>query len=269
MPRCFPVVLACLASAAVLAAEEPAKKPKKPRPGPDVLVVSDVGREGRAFAPPTAESPAYYVLLGSLERDLGASVAGEKMPPKDVLERKVVDALATQHYLPTAVGGPRPSLALVISYGTANPEIHEWENFDSGTGESSTQSLFLNRREIALLVGAHKISHRLPGSSEVAEINQAASDDRIYVFVAAMDAEALRQKKKRLVWRTSMSIPSIRTNLPASLDVLLASAAPHFGRDSGTPLFVDDVDRRQGEVIIDPTEVIGIDETRRTKERGK
>ena len=60
----------------------------------------------------------------------------------------------------------------------------------------------------------------------------------------------LQHPIKKLLWRTAISIESRRTSLPENLSVMLASAAPWFGRDSEMPVFVDDAARRKAEVHI-------------------
>ncbi|HEY1110761.1 MAG TPA: hypothetical protein VGE76_19065, partial [Opitutaceae bacterium] len=87
-------------------------------------------------------------------------------------------------------------------------------------------------------------------SSEADAINDAARQDRLYVMVGALDAQALAKKQKKLVWRTRMSIESRRTSLPESLTVMLNSAAPYFGKSTDLPIFVDDNLRKKADVQV-------------------
>jgi hypothetical protein len=224
--------------------------PSKPKPGPEVLVVADAPGDLPPQFRAAPGKPVHYHLLGINERTLGQSIAGEPQPDKAVLEREIERALASQGYLRTRVGGPMPTLALIVSWGSANLMIEELSETDEATGETSTTNIVFNQREIAQLVGAIKSHRKFLSSSEADAINDAARQDRVYVLIGAFDVQALAKKQKKLLWRTAISIESRRTSLPESLPVMLASAAPWFGRDSEMPVFVDDAARRKAEVHI-------------------
>lgn len=229
-------------------AAAPAKS--KAKPGPEVVVVADALTKSADEFLPAPGKPVYYVIVGLAERTLGAAIAGEPQPDKAILEREVEKALASQGYLRTRLGGPIPALALIITWGSANLMIDDFEETNPETGETSTSSVVYNRREIAQLLGADKANRRLLSPSEAEAINDAARQDRLYLFIGAFDAMALAKKQKKVLWRTAMSIESRRTSLPESLPIMLASAAPWFGRDTELPVFVDDATRRKAEVHI-------------------
>jgi hypothetical protein len=221
----------------------------KAKPGPDVLVVGDALETMPEDLRPTPEKPIHYVLLGSAERTLGAAWGGEPQPKKEVVEKEVMRVLATQNFQRTQLGGPIPRLAIIVSWGSANIMTDDLEETDDA-GETTTTTIVWNRREIAGLVGADKARQHMLSNSEAEVINDAARQDRLYLMVAAFDAQALAKKQKKLVWRTRISIESRRTSLPESLVVMLDSAAPYFGRSTDLPVFVDDNVRRKAEVKI-------------------
>lgn len=251
-----PFVLALLALVVLSAPAFAAKKPKR---GPDVLVVGDASEEMPEEFRPAPGRPVHYVILGAAERTLGASIAGEPQPDRAVLEKEVIRVLETQGFVRTQIGGPMPQLALVITWGSANLMIDDFEETDD-EGETITSSLVWNRREISSLVGAYKANQRLLSSSDAEAINDAARQDRLYLMIAALDAMALVNKEKKLLWRTRISIESLRNSLPESLSVMLASAAPYFGRDTELPVFVDDNVRRKAEVHIGTPVVVPSDD---------
>ncbi|MBL9190526.1 MAG: hypothetical protein JNK23_23815 [Opitutaceae bacterium] len=239
------LLLIAFAAVAAFAAD------KKKKPGPEVLVVADVLVTPPEAARPTKEKPIHYIILGGGERTLGDSIAGEKMPKREEITRELVSALGSQGFRLTQLGGPVPQLAIVFTYGSANLSTVDLDDTDPTTGETTTSTITFNHREIMALVGADKASRRLLMSSEADRINEAAREDRLYVFVAALDVEALaKRKEKKLVWRTRISIESRRQSLPDSLHVMLKTAAPFFGAATELPVFVDDADRRKAEVQI-------------------
>lgn len=228
----------------------------KPREGPEVLVVSDVVDPKFAALRPTKENPVYYIILGGAERTLGDPIAGEPMPKREQLTQEIERAMASQGFTLTRVGGPRPHVALLFSYGSANLSTVDLDDTDPSTGETTTTTITFNRREIAALVGAFKADRHLLMSSEADRINEAARDNRLYIFLAAFDVEALVKKQKKIIWRTRISIDSRRQDLPGSMRVMLGSAAPYFATETDLPKFIEDADRRKTEVIIGTPTVV-------------
>jgi len=229
--------------------------------GPEVLIVADnFGHDAEALRP-TKDRPIHYLLLGGKQWDLGASVAGEKMPPVSQLESIVHSTLASQGFTMTQAGGVMPDIIVIYGYGSAYLEVDEWteDEFDSESGEflgGSTTSTVLNGREIYGLAGANKIKGKVLSSAVVDEITDAIENGRLYITISALDPQALREKKKSMIWRTRISIPSRRNRLPDAMQVMLASAAPYFGADSDLPLVIGDEDRRKTDVQIGETTVV-------------
>lgn len=215
------------------------KTAAKPRPGPDVLVVSDAKDEDTAFFPPTPDTPVYYYFVGQKERALGRSYAGEKYPRKDAIEREVVRALASQNYVRTQVGGPKPSLVIMVMWGSASVISDDIPGDPESGGGGGV--VVYNQREMRQLVGAHKAAARHDTDPlETSQSSEAMRDDRVYIMLGAFDADALARKERKIVWRTSMSIDTLVNSFPASLNTMLASAAPYFGRNTDAPILVDD-----------------------------
>lgn len=248
IPRSFVSLL--LALTITGAAPHAQSKPKAPA---DVLVVADVLEKDPAVrVRPEPGKPIYYFVLGKMERDLGSPYGGVKSPDPEVVHRELTKALASQGYLETKIGGPSPQIVLVVTWGQANlatDNITESvDSTDAATGETTstdvTTTISYNRREMAQLVGADKAARKLMSSSEVEEINQNLRSDRLYIFVGALDAQALRKKEKKVVWRTRISIDSLREDLNDNLQHMFADAAPYFGRNEEGPVTIDESVRR-------------------------
>lgn len=234
-----------------------------PKP-PHVLIVSDVLGDVPDSLRPQPGKPIHYVIIGKVENDLGTPIAGEPRADPAVIEREVVKVLASQGFLPTAVGGPMPALAILITWGSAVLDTSEISmpplpqpSFGAPADPTAlppppppdTVLLAYNQREIASLVGADKANRNLLDSSRLAAINDAASTSRVYIFIGAFDIETMLKKKQRkLLWRTRMSIPSTHHSLPDSIGIMLASAAPFLGREVAAPVFIGESDRRKAEV---------------------
>lgn len=233
----------------------------KPPPGPDVLIVADNFGRPTDLTRPAPEHPVYYIVLGGRQMDIGASVAGERMPTVQQVESLIENALASQGFVRTRVGGPMPAIVVVYTFGCANVELTDWseDEVDPATGAvtgTTTYNDSTNAGSLIALVGGVKARHQLISSATAADLSDAAQTDRVYITVAALDAAKLRRKEKQIVWRTRISIPSLRHSLPDSMAVMLASAAPYFGGDTAVPVFIDDRDRRKTDVQIGNTEVV-------------
>ncbi|MBI5691290.1 MAG: hypothetical protein HZC55_14495 [Verrucomicrobia bacterium] len=244
------------AAAALVLLSAAASAASKPREGPEVLVVSDLLVPEFPALRPAKDQPVYYVILGGAERTLGDPIAGEKMPEPAALQYEIARALHSQGYLLTRVGGPRPHIAILYTYGTANLSSVDLVETSAETGETTTSTVTFNRREIAALVGALKADRRLLSSFEADRINEAARDNRLYLFIGAFDVDALARKEKKLLWRVRISIDSRRHTLPESMRTMLASAAPYFATETDLPKFIEDADRRKAEVRIGTPTVV-------------
>lgn len=229
--------------------------------GPEVLVVADNFGNDVAALRPTADNPVHYLLLGGKQWDLGSSVAGEKMPSGSELESLIHRTLASQGFTRTEIGGPMPNVVIIYGYGSAHLEVEEWieDAMDSETGEvsSAIQSMDLNAREIYGLAGAAKIKGKVLSSAIADEMTDAIENGRLYISISALDAQALQAKKKQIIWRTRISIPTRRNRLPDAMEIMLASAAPYFGADSALPVVIGDEDRRKTDVQIGESTVVG------------
>jgi hypothetical protein len=235
-----------------------------PRP-PSVLVVSDVMGDTPEALRPQPGKPIHYIIIGELENNLGTPIAGEPRADAAMVEREVVKVLASQGFLLTQPGGPMPKIALLITWGSAVLDTTEMPylpppqpNFGGIPDPTAlppppppdTVLMAYNAPEIASLIGADKTRGVLD-PNVIAQINDAATTARVYIFIGAFDVETmLKKKEKKLLWRTRMSIPSTHDSLPDSLGLLLTSAAPYFGREVPAPVFIGEADRRKANVEV-------------------
>jgi len=205
--------------------------------GPEVIVVADARPEAATLQPAPGRT-VFYQLITGREHTIGRAFAGEPLPTTAAVESAVVEALARRGYIRTRPGGPAPSLCILTLWGSANALLDEIPGEDGGT-------IFFNQRELRQLTGANKALRRHGADPrENDTINEAMREDRVYVMLGAFDAAALAQRKKKLLWRTAMSVDSLRHPFPGSLTVMLASAAPCFGRDEDRALVITDTERR-------------------------
>ncbi len=222
-----------------------------------MLVVADVFAHGGNVTGPTVDQPVYYLFLGGVEQDIGGSIAGLPTASPQQFRRVLAEELALHHFIETKGGGPLPQIALVCAWGTA--ALDTFEQDDPSTGERT--SVASNDCEMKRLLGIPKTRQRLMSAAEAENLNDALNSERFYILVAALDATALRQRQKKVLWRTRISIDARRTTLPESMGLMIASAGPFFGREESRPIFVDDALRRNVHVEVGEATVIERDGT--------
>lgn len=231
---------------------------------PDVLVVADVSPEFADLPPASPENPIYYYLVASKEKSIGPVMAGEVMPESVRIENEVVAALAKQGYIRTQVGGPRPSLVLLYTYGSASPDISDIISGDTTTdgdnpAEIEYDTVFSNAAAMGALVGLNKVAPVTGYGPDYDGdiVRDAFQSDRLYITIGALDADSLAaHKEMKLVWRTRISIDATRDSLPDVMNLMLASAGPFFGRETKTPVNIGDRERRNATVHIGEAVVV-------------
>ena len=249
-----------------LASAVTASSAEKLKANREVLVVADALKSVPEELRPAPGRPIYYVFAKG-QVTLGESVAGIKMPSPAAMEEAVVASLATQGFVRTQVGGPVPSLFILATWGDANladfsyrPEVDANQSAEEQAEQakfqatlSSTSAASRDRVKAENLVGTAKMLSLPP--AEIDRLAAASNEDRLYISIMALDAEAFRQKKRKLVWRTNMTIDG-RYKLADMVPTMLASAAPFYGRNADAPAFIDDRDRRRFEVEVGTAKVV-------------
>lgn len=230
---------------------------------PDALVVTDVTPEGKKRPPVTPAKPAYYAYHFGGYKELGDVATGEKQPDAKLTGEILVRTLAKQGYLLATKDTPPPSIVLAVWWGSLKPIVTEdpgevFENEETGefTTDAPRKEVH-NGKEVAMMSGMAKFprdSHWIGHDEEV--VLEEAASDRYFIFVAAYDLAALKQKQKKALWFTRVSVPSDGIELPDAVWTLIASGGPYFGKDTGTVKFVDPEKLRKTEVRVgEATEV--------------
>src|SRR5690606_36676172 len=122
----------------------------------------------------------------------------------------VIRVLAEQGYMQAGPRGPKATLAVVIQWGSANLDIDQMTvpalpPIDFGAPddptapeppreETMTIDVAFGRREMMMLVGIDKANRTLLSPTEAAALNDALSERRAYVFVAAFDPASIQRK---------------------------------------------------------------------------
>lgn len=198
----------------------------------DVLVAPDRTEAGKKFVLPTAEKPAYCLVLSAGPQELGSVVANEKIPPHAEVEPLLKAALAKQHYLPIDDAHPEPDLIVVYSWGSINPDE------ELGFGDSDMPApMSLETRRQMLAIVTTKNTDLAWGGFERDQVLSSLSDGRYFLLVGAYDYKALKAgtpRQKTMLWRTRLSTYNTGNSgidLAAALPRMLEVGAKSFGLD--------------------------------------
>lgn len=209
--------------------------------GPEVVIVGDALSDPSAPLHPPPGQTVRYLLLGNAEMDLGTTLGPMSRPDPKALEAELVKVLAQQGFIPAELGGPVPGIALAFAWGTANIDDLPEEDGGEGINERIYRK---NRQGIWQVTGARKSNGRNLTLVEGDKLDEAVASDRAYISLLAFDLPALIKGKKIVLWRTQMSVDLLDASFPDSVAIMLASAAPYFGRATDQPVFINDRDRK-------------------------
>ena len=229
-----------------------------------MTVFTDMTEHGRTLPVPSKESPRYFIALDEGMRTEGEQLAGVISPAPEALQQILYKSLADGGYQP-ALAGQQPDLVLIYFWGSHYamdldqigmfPEVH-----------------YRGLMERAMLVGGRayrkKIYEEISYGYTFADrtpkktflINQAA-DDIYFVVVSAYDHAELAAGRRKLAWRTSMTVRTNGVSMRDSLPPLIATAANYFGRETVEPVALNRRVRR-GTVTLGPLYIVGDNGTR-------
>ncbi len=214
----------------------------------EVIVNTDVTREGAALPTPTPEHPVYYVGVSMGYRDLGGIIAGDKLPKNETMYDWIAKALAKQGYLPANADHPATQI-VVFGWGSL------YVQWFSGNPDLRVQ---LNRGQLLRFIGGEKLGLiskqpvfpeyefgpellRMRPASE--KFWTAASDDLYMAVLLGYDFQSAAHKQRRLLWRTRIACPSRGLEMADTLPTMISIAAPLIARETEVPAWIRASDR--------------------------
>ena len=87
-------------------------------------------------------------------------------------------------------------------------------------------------------------------SAEMERLVDELFSSSYFVVASAYDYQALAHGRRRLLWRTKMSVNSLGVNMTESLPSLIASAGPYLGRETRDPVQIAKRISREGYVEV-------------------
>jgi hypothetical protein len=213
-----------------------------------VNVVVDMTAEGKAVLHPTALNPTYYFPIIGGYKEMGATVAGEKIPAVRPIIHELAVELSKQGYLVVSKKNPTPDIILVMYWGYMNPDVLDLgESGDPGDPSSKVQ---LNQNQMLALVAGNTLRN-IQLNFEKEDIMQAAEDDRYFLALNAYDYKLYHNSKKKvLLWQAKLSTPSAGVDLDQVLPILIKAGGPMFGKETIRPELVTLPTTPEGKVEV-------------------
>ena len=234
-----------------------------------MTVFTDMTEHGRALPAAAKDSPRYFVALDEGMRTMGEEIAGIRSPAPAALQDILFKSLADGGYVP-APEGKSPDLALIYYWGSHYamdldqagmfPELHQQRVTERAMLVGGRAFRNKVRDEFAF---GYTFADRTP--RKLALINQ-ATQDLYFVVVSAYDHAELAAGRRKLAWRTSMTVLTNGVSMRDSLPPLIATAANYFGRETDEPLALNRRVRR-GTVTLGPLYIVAGDEPRPASRR--
>lgn len=237
-------------------------------PNLELTVITEMTDEGKKLPPVTPDHPAYYVLQSSGYHQLGDSSGEKRVLPEADIERTLTKSLASNGYLGAKEPAQPPTLAIFYTWGTHNMLVEGDPENPALSGEQIARNLLdraalvggekFARKMLDLFVQADSMAEasRVPtppdGQPVITQemmdfanpvnlfklespkheflVDQFA-DDVYYVVASAYDYKSLAEKRRKLLWRTRMTVASKAVSQEQTLPTLILNAAPYFGRE--------------------------------------
>ena len=194
-----------------------------------VVVYSFVTDAGRHLAWPAAAHPARFALGSGGYHEWGGVRAGEKPMQLAEIEPLVRAALGVNAYEGLRPGED-PDLVIEFYWGCMRPDA---------TGVSRRgYGAVVNLPDLLDLVGGRVLestSNRILRDAVI----EAALEERYFLILSAFAPGEYARKRKILLWRTQISVPISALTQKQCFPILAACGAPHFGRMTPEPRFID------------------------------
>lgn len=229
-----------------------------------VIAVTDMTPAGALVRRPSPENPQHYLAISAGFREFGGVIAGEKSPPSKEVIQLMTNVLAKQGYK-LATNKTPPQLIIVYTWGTLNPDL-----FITPYNEPHMAPV-MNLQQMLKFLGADKVRGlvdyvnpdvpRVAGLSymdpDARDLYDIAHEELYIIALSAYDfASAANSKQKKLLWRTKISAPSRGLWLPDALPTMLSISAPHIGRETTKPVWINASDRYKPDVRIGEPRVV-------------
>lgn len=210
-----------------------------------VIAVTDMTDEGRAYPAASPENPVYYQAVTAGYQVFGRGVGGEKIPPNDAFLQVVLKTLKKEGFLPATDENP-PTIVLGFSWGSV------WEDYGTALQVLGGDKLDIDW-EVKPTLGLEPRQWlrglRKKGADRIIEI---AKGNLFLVNINAYDRPALIKGDLVPLWQTRIACPTQGVWAQDAMPQIVVAAASMIGKETKYPAIstVQDAFGKRGEVSI-------------------
>ncbi len=223
-----------------------------------MTVFTEMTPYGRTLPAPSAAAPVPFAAHDLGQHSRGDLMGERAVPAPEALRTTMFAALAVNGFQP-AVAGQRPALVLFYYWGS-------YHSMDSEMIRLFPEMHMRQVLERAALVGGsayrQKIAAEIEAGATFVDRTGRRGDwwDQIYdgiyfVVVSAYDPAELAAGRRRLAWRTTLTVTTDGVSPLDAVPPLVAAAGNYFGRETLEPVTITRRTRR-GTVTLGPLKIL-------------
>ena len=226
----------------------------------DVISVTDMTDAGRAYRIPTPAQPVRYKLVYVGQINFGRGWAGETLPTKQKTIEWIMAALKNQGYVVADELHP-PEQLFVFGWGMlAGGQSRPGLKFLGGEKVDLMweQEGFNGETFNPLLTGARVFTRNLKRMGVAGKVWDFSESPLFMGVVRSFSIEAVDEKKGLVqLWETRFGCPATGLAFNETMPLLIAAAAPSFGRETLKPVSINASDIYDSGVNLRELEILG------------
>jgi len=208
---------------------------------PDILTVTDVTEEGRAWPSPEPGKPVYYEAISFGTRNF-PGLPGDPTPNSRAMLNLIVKTLAKQGFVRARKKG-EAKVFLSIGWGYSRANLSAL-TFLGGDKLDLTWEL-----ESGPMLSPNVLRRDFRDATEV-KVMEAANSDLYIASIQAFDLVALDAGKKKLLWHTRIACEATGLSMAETMPTMIIAAGPFIGRETKKPVWRDVTELRKANVDI-------------------
>lgn len=230
----------------------------------DVLAVTDMTEAGRAYRVPTPAQPVRYKLVYIGQVNFGHTWAGEALPTKQKTIEWIMTALKQQGYVLADEMHP-PEQLFVFGWGMMQGGIDRPALAFLG---GDKVNLMWEVQQMGGFVNPNVLRRGLLRMGVAGKVWDFAESPLFMGVVRSFTIESQDETQPATqLWETRFACPATGLAFNETMPLLIAAAAPSFGRETMKPVSINASELYNGGVKLRELEILG--EAKPAPETGK
>lgn len=219
----------------------------------DVITVTDVTEEGRAYPAASPATPVRYKLIYLGETDFGPSWAGEVKPDRKAALHWIHAALKSRGYLLADEQHP-PEILCVFGWGMIEGRPGGALGF---LGGDRVNLMWENEVQYGGFLNPNVLRRGMMRTGIAGKVWDFASSNLFLGVVRAFSADSETAPKVTQLWETRFACPSNGLWFKDALPVMIKAAAENFGVRTDKPVWLNASEAFGGRVEFGELNILG------------